>query len=395
MKAQFVAGICCLALSACGGSSSNDVEDSADSVLTGVFIDSAVSGLQYSTSTQSGTTNSEGEFHYIAGEMVTFSIGQLELPSVSGAQTITPLDIFDTDTVTDDRVVNLSTLLQSLDENSNPTDGIAISELVSNAAPMSSEINFDTSSDEFSQNVAIVNLVSVNGSQLQGEFDTVRHLQTSLVENGDLSVISPSQWTSLSQGTTHTYDNGARYYYREDGVRLSIEPWIDGLQESTWFTAENSHFCEVSTSGMTFCFGAGENVLLTTDGSGNYLYTDPTFTSSFTVVQGNALNVTSTDDSREQVTSETIGQLYDSQLFLNENFIVVRNDGTFDGTWSNEPIAGTYEMIDGYFCRVLTMFHDASRLNTEDCQLWERDATTVKGTRSRGTGISFVYTIVE
>lgn len=383
-----------LLLTACGGSS-DDSDGNTSQILTGVFIDSAVSGLNYATSTQSGVTSLEGEFQYLAGESITFSVGQLELPAVIGAPTITPLDLFNTDMLTDNRVVNLSSLLQGLDDNSNPDDGISISAAATVAAPTSTEVDFDVNRDEFVQNVAIINLVSANGTDLPGEFDAVRHLQESLVGNGDLTVISPDEWASISQGTTHMYDNGAKYYYRDDGVRLSIEPWIEGLQESTWFTADNGQFCEVSTSGPTFCFGAGENYLLTTDGDGTYLYSDPTFTSSFTVVEGNALNITSTEVGRVQVTGESINQLFDKQLFLNENFIVVRASGTFDGTWSEEPIAGTYEMIDGYFCRVLTAFHDASRLNTEDCQLWERDASTVKGTRARGTGISFVYTIVE
>ena len=55
-------------LSACGSGGS-----SGPQIETGVFIDSAVGGLKYQTATQSGLTNSSGEFKYIAGENVTFS----------------------------------------------------------------------------------------------------------------------------------------------------------------------------------------------------------------------------------------------------------------------------------------------------------------------------------
>lgn len=390
---KFLLTIACTTslLASCGGGGGNDDQQE----LTGVFIDSAVSGLDYSTESLSGTTNDAGEFQYNAGESITFSIGQLELPSVVGAESITPLDLFSTDSPTDRRVVNLSSLLQSLDVNNTPSDGITITEFVASSAPATSEVDFDVNADDFSQNVAVINLVSANGTVLQGEFETVRHLQESLVANNTWTVITPDEWADLSNGTTHTYDNGASYYYREDGVRVFSEPWVDGVQETTWFVADDGQFCEVSSSGPTFCFGSADNFLLTTDGNGTYLYSDPTFTSSFTVMSGNGLNITSTDNAREQVTAETINQLFGKQLFLENNFIVVRNNGTFDGTWSDEPIAGTYEMRDGYFCRILTQFFDTERTNIEDCQLWERDATTVKGTRDRGTGASWVYTIVE
>jgi len=38
-----------------------------------VFIDSAVKGLSYETATQSGVTDVDGTFKYLAGEKVTFS----------------------------------------------------------------------------------------------------------------------------------------------------------------------------------------------------------------------------------------------------------------------------------------------------------------------------------
>jgi hypothetical protein len=56
----------------------------------GVFCISPVVGLNYQTLTQSGTTNENGEFLYITGETVTFSIGDLVLGSAPGAPEITP-----------------------------------------------------------------------------------------------------------------------------------------------------------------------------------------------------------------------------------------------------------------------------------------------------------------
>jgi len=60
-------------LASCGGGG-----DSSSSALTGTFVDSPVINIGYRTATQNGNTNSRGEFRYLAGERVTFFIGDLE-----------------------------------------------------------------------------------------------------------------------------------------------------------------------------------------------------------------------------------------------------------------------------------------------------------------------------
>ena len=94
----------------CGGGSPESESDSeADgNVLVGSFIDSAVEGLSYTTDSQSGVTNAQGEFNYQDGESVLFALGQFELPLVLGKDTITPREIFDTNNLSDRRVVNLA-----------------------------------------------------------------------------------------------------------------------------------------------------------------------------------------------------------------------------------------------------------------------------------------------
>ena len=52
-------------------------------LLTGVFRDSPVHGLEYQTQTVGGLTGEKGEFRYRSGETVTFSIGGLVLGSKS------------------------------------------------------------------------------------------------------------------------------------------------------------------------------------------------------------------------------------------------------------------------------------------------------------------------
>jgi len=118
---------------------------------------------------------------------------------------------------------------------------------------------------------------------------------------------------------------------------------------------------------------------------------------TFFILVGCATTGTSnlSDDSAfTQVTDESIGSLIGKQLDLNGNYISLSEDRTFSGTWKNSPITGTWEMRDNYWCRVLTVFHDRTALNKEDCQLWELNGDRVRGTRDKGKGQSFIYTLI-
>ncbi|HDY96894.1 MAG TPA: hypothetical protein ENH72_00230 [Pseudomonas sabulinigri] len=109
----------------------DDDSDAGASASTGVFMDSPVGGLHYQSSSHNGTTSSAGEFQYNAGESLTFSIGDLELGSASGAAIITPLDLVEDATdVSNNRVNNLAVLLQTLDQDAVLNNGILITEEV-------------------------------------------------------------------------------------------------------------------------------------------------------------------------------------------------------------------------------------------------------------------------
>jgi len=100
--------------------------------LTGHFIDSAVSGIKYNTSSYEGITDDKGAFNYLPEETVTFSIDSLELGSSVGKKKVTPLDLINTNETEDKRVINMAKLIQSLDAKGDPTDNISITEPVIN-----------------------------------------------------------------------------------------------------------------------------------------------------------------------------------------------------------------------------------------------------------------------
>jgi hypothetical protein len=119
-----------LAISACGGGGDDD--DGGDlsppppppPTSVGMFLDAAVQGLGYqSGSNPPASTNENGEFTYEIGAPLTFSIGCVELGTLpDGAPVVTPFDFGP------DAAINIARLLQTLDLDSDPANGIDISE---------------------------------------------------------------------------------------------------------------------------------------------------------------------------------------------------------------------------------------------------------------------------
>jgi para-nitrobenzyl esterase len=159
-----------LLVAACSGLRSS--VSNAPAPLAGVFIDGPVTGIAYQTLTLKGTTDKAGTFKYRDGEKVTFSVGGVVLGSAVGKPILTPLDIVDgaKDTA-DQRVVNISVLLQTLDQDGNPENGIIISsKTASLVKKYGAEINFNQPVRAFSFDAGFRNLMNeLNDSEVFGE----------------------------------------------------------------------------------------------------------------------------------------------------------------------------------------------------------------------------------
>lgn len=139
-----------LVLAGCGdGDGPERIPGTPQPKLVGLLIDAAVEGVEYQTSFgDMGITNAAGEFQYVAGEQVTFRIGDIELGTAPGAPIITPVELTNSVDPTSPAATNMAVFIQSLDADSDPSNGILITEAVrSNAAGMSldfSSPDFDT-----------------------------------------------------------------------------------------------------------------------------------------------------------------------------------------------------------------------------------------------------------
>jgi len=201
MKKILILTVVSLVITACGGGNSNENSNEnitptspemsenppvitppvTPTTYTGVFIDSAVEGLTYKTATQQGKTNINGEFIYQSGEMVTFSIGGVSFPPVSVKEKITPLDVFNTEDLNNKAVVNMLRLLQSLDIDGQPENGITIVELA-HTLTENITISFTDSNFETLLNEALVSYSGVN-TRLISEVMAVQHFRNTLMLN--------------------------------------------------------------------------------------------------------------------------------------------------------------------------------------------------------------------
>ncbi|MDQ8035968.1 MAG: esterase-like activity of phytase family protein, partial [Pedobacter sp.] len=126
MKLLSVAVVASL-LAACG---SDDDNKTAANASTGVFLDSAVSGISYKGSQNSGVTGSNGEYNYSPGETITFSVGGVVLGSAKGTGKLLLKDLdngLDGSGQPSNVSVNRAIFLQTLDEDGDASNGIQIS----------------------------------------------------------------------------------------------------------------------------------------------------------------------------------------------------------------------------------------------------------------------------
>ena len=138
--------IASIGLSACGGSggnsnpspssSSSSTSSSSSSsggtttIETGV-LKGGLEGAVYTSGSETGTVNSEGEFSYEAvngvPQLVTFSVGGVEYSRVTGAANLTALNLVENGTSSSTELLNIIAFFQLLDADQNPQNGYSLS----------------------------------------------------------------------------------------------------------------------------------------------------------------------------------------------------------------------------------------------------------------------------
>ena len=225
--------------------------------LTGIFVDAAVEGLAFETASQSGFSNADGEFTYQQGEQIKFSIGAIEFPEISATDLITPFELFDTKNIEDLRVTNAIRLLQSLDADGEPENGITITE---EAHQIAENLTLDFASETFEQDtLAFLTDLALVHQQLIPTEQARYHFNQSLTAigyNRDAECGSDHAMVGYSghfQTRAHNVSGSARIV---DNCTIEVTSFnYDGLGPLVFFYgAINQEFADESA------FAIGESI---------------------------------------------------------------------------------------------------------------------------------------
>ncbi|MBV5278317.1 MAG: hypothetical protein J0647_04675 [Campylobacteraceae bacterium] len=128
-KALVLSCVATVAFVGCGGGS--DSTSTAPVVATGTFVDAPVQGLKYTTATQTGYTDSNGTYKYVAGEQIEFFLGNLSLGKVTASSLTTPYTMAGDTNISapSDKAKNIAMLLQNFDANRSDSAVLDLSKL--------------------------------------------------------------------------------------------------------------------------------------------------------------------------------------------------------------------------------------------------------------------------
>ena len=182
-------------LAGCGnGDGQQSVPGTPQPVLTGVLVDSPVSGVTWKTSGgRSGVTSTSGEFEYTQPESgtyvetVTFSIGDIVLGTVPGIPFkgerlyVSAVELTGSIDPLDRAATNQLVFIQSIDSDSNPSNGITISE-VTQAAAIGQTLDFNSS--DFATEVAEVVAAIAPGNAVVTDTAALDHFYTTYAALG-------------------------------------------------------------------------------------------------------------------------------------------------------------------------------------------------------------------
>ena len=169
-------------LSACIDESSDDDSGSPSLEQEGVgfFIDSPVQGLSYRSASHNGTTDALGRFDYEAGETITFSLGEIDLPAVTTSKVVHVSDLFDGD-IEATATINLARLLLTLDDDGDSDNGIQLSTAAVSAVNTSALASLNFSSSSFDSLIADY-IAAVSNHSLVSAADAKEHIAETKAE---------------------------------------------------------------------------------------------------------------------------------------------------------------------------------------------------------------------
>ena len=247
-----------VALSACGGGGDGGGTPPVAAPSTGVFIDSPVQGLTYSSAPSglSGLTGPNGEFLYRAGDRVAFSTGGRFIAEVPAQPQITPFLLLGNTavpSVTHVGPVNLAQLLLALDT----VPGTETITLPATLPMLPVQTDFCCSVFDTEMQTA--------GIPIASEADAIAHLQKQFAIWGSwATTITPSEL----QVITFMPDGAFILVHDDDPL---VAGGVDGMERGTYLW-------NATTNELTY------TVAVDTDGTGGLSHLSASQTPPYTFV---------------------------------------------------------------------------------------------------------------
>lgn len=221
--------------------SSGSASSVAQSVInTGVFLDSPVINIGYRTETQEGVTNELGEYKFIEGETVTFFIGELELPASLAKEVVTPFDLVGVTDINNSTVVNIIRLLQTLDRDGIPENGITITDT---AKSIATPLNFGLSESEFETSPTVTNLIS-NAAQhyaisaLIPKASAIESFESSLNETFSINMSGRTATSEIINSSCVHVPGGFEYSFSDSVITI--------IGSDGWFSSGEGGECRLT-----------------------------------------------------------------------------------------------------------------------------------------------------
>ena len=184
-------------LGGCGSSGGSSGETVNQSSITGQFIDSVVQGLEYTCSSGiNGITDVLGGFTCDIGDTVIFSINGYEIGSVGAQETVTPKTLYPND---NEAMTNIAQLLQALDSDNNPNNGITIDNISSEYQGLL-DVTVTLNQADFDSAMA-----SFIGKTLVDEVTALAHLELTIANEANSGVLTAFSSVYVFNGTTDSF----------------------------------------------------------------------------------------------------------------------------------------------------------------------------------------------
>ncbi len=206
------------------GGDTNSGGTNPGNVATGIayYIDSAVSGVNYKCGSREGITGDNGSFTFEVGSSCTFYLGDMKLRDVNAGLLVNGENVYETD-------VKIARILQSLDSDGDPKNGITIEAATVQALADEDITLLPTSEADMDKMLAVIAANNTEGKTFSEE-EAQDHLDETQGEAAAENVVFnlPSTYYMVEEDS---------YWNGQEEVR-EIEAEVMNITEATFSFAE-------------------------------------------------------------------------------------------------------------------------------------------------------------